>query len=134
MSLRAAHRLKDGLTSSISAARFTDCIDSSENKHDYNSVGIIPLLFKCFRGGSVALGATAIGALAIGAIAIGAVSIRRLKLVESKINDLHIDRLTIGELHVRSKDISRRTRFRTSHLACRQENASASAGTVYLDR
>jgi hypothetical protein len=30
-------------------------------------------------------------------------SIRRLKVVEGRLQDLHIERLTIGELHIRSR-------------------------------
>ena len=53
--------------------------------------------------GAVAVGAVAFGATAIGALAIGVLAIRRLGVLEARFKNLHIERLTIGELDVRSR-------------------------------
>jgi hypothetical protein len=58
--------------------------------------------FAALAIGATAVGALAVGAAAIGALAIGALTIKRLSL-KGRVKELHIDRLTVGELDLRSK-------------------------------
>src|ERR1700678_4181946 len=57
---------------------------------------------------ALAVGAMAVGAVAIGAMAIGQIAIGRLAIKRARFGSLEVDELTVGKLHVREHQSSKR--------------------------